>query len=100
MRPREFIAPIGGGADAWPLAHAQQPAMPVIGFLSVAAQDLTTDVAFRRGTCRGELDGQGALLRDLLPDAIGFSVLAKPKKPISEPDFSDVDLVGNSYGEN
>jgi putative ABC transport system substrate-binding protein len=62
MKRRDFIVASASAAVAWPLAaRAQQPAMPVIGFLDAASAAERTDymAAFRQGLFQaGYVDGQ------------------------------------------
>jgi putative ABC transport system substrate-binding protein len=91
VRRREFITLIGSASAVWSLAaHAQQPTIPVIGFLSARSPNDTSHVvaSFRDGLAeKGFAEGQSVLIEYRWAlgqyDRLGPVAMELARKPVA-----------------
>jgi putative ABC transport system substrate-binding protein len=113
MKRREFITLAGGTVAAWPLAtRAQQPAMPVIGYLDskVAAASAYQVEAFRKGLgeagfvegrrvaiefrwAEGQLERLPALAADLVRRRVAVIVTENATTPAAKAATSTIPII-------
>jgi ABC-type uncharacterized transport system substrate-binding protein len=107
IRRRQFLSALGGAAVTWPLAaHAQQPALPVVGVLSPGAPETDTRnmTEFRKGLSEtGYADGRNVNVDyrwleghyDRLP-ALLADLVRKPVSIIATPGFQAAALAAKA----